>query len=305
MAGENIDNLTMEQYLTLIRGNQAPGAIRIEIGGNVNFEIKSQFMQELKEDTFTGNKNDDTHEHIERVLDIVSLFNILGVTRDAVMIRVFPVTLTEATKRETSSRHGPCEGGLPNNIERLYWKSTNDNERVDLEWEELSFDNQVRIKFGKLCEMTRDRILEDYWRRVFNEAKPENEKKEDSKEYMESKTNVILNTILEKADEPWFSSTSDDKNDLGGIIDQFKLNLFDKSTDPKNHQKRKCKLLGIIYKEPTSYDEFIDPMDEAYKERLCNLLGMPYRKPPLILIEMVEVTIYNIGPTETYTKTKN
>ncbi|GKD28384.1 hypothetical protein Tco_1239162, partial [Tanacetum coccineum] len=47
----------------------------------------------------SGNKNDDVHEHVERVLDIVSLFNIPGVSHDAVMLRVFPITLTGATKR--------------------------------------------------------------------------------------------------------------------------------------------------------------------------------------------------------------
>ncbi|GJY02370.1 hypothetical protein Tco_0360522 [Tanacetum coccineum] len=51
--------------------------------------------------------------------------------------------------------------------------------------------------------MTRDKILEDYWRKVFNEAELENEKKEDPKEYEESKTNAILKIILEKADETW------------------------------------------------------------------------------------------------------
>nr|GEU42353.1 hypothetical protein [Tanacetum cinerariifolium] len=99
MAGENIDNLTMEQYLTLTRGNQARGVVRPEIGGNVNFEIKSQFIRELREDTFLRNKNNDAHEHIERVLDVVCLFNILGVARDAVVLCVFPITLTGATKR--------------------------------------------------------------------------------------------------------------------------------------------------------------------------------------------------------------
>ncbi|GKB47398.1 protein kinase-like domain, concanavalin A-like lectin/glucanase domain protein [Tanacetum coccineum] len=62
MAKEEIDNLTMEQYLALTQGNQAPGMVKPEIGGNVNFEIKSQFMRELKEDTFSRKKNDDTHE---------------------------------------------------------------------------------------------------------------------------------------------------------------------------------------------------------------------------------------------------
>ncbi|GKB37605.1 reverse transcriptase domain-containing protein [Tanacetum coccineum] len=73
--------------------------VKPEIRGNVNIEIKSQFMRELREDTFSRNKNDDAHEHVERVLDIVSLFNIPGVSHDVVMLRVFPITLTGAAKR--------------------------------------------------------------------------------------------------------------------------------------------------------------------------------------------------------------
>ncbi|GKC33349.1 hypothetical protein Tco_1040643 [Tanacetum coccineum] len=99
MADGEIDNLTMEQYLALTQGNQASGVAKPEIRSNVNFEIKSQFMRELREDTFSGNKNDDAHEHMEQVLDIVSSFNIPGVSHDAVMLRVFPITLTEAAKR--------------------------------------------------------------------------------------------------------------------------------------------------------------------------------------------------------------
>ncbi|GJR22110.1 putative reverse transcriptase domain-containing protein [Tanacetum coccineum] len=89
----------MEQYLALSRENQALGVVNPEIGGNVNFEIKSQFMRELREDTFCGNKDGDAHDHIDRVLSIFGLFNILGVSKDAVMLRVFPFTLTGATKR--------------------------------------------------------------------------------------------------------------------------------------------------------------------------------------------------------------
>ncbi|GJS52922.1 hypothetical protein Tco_0626284 [Tanacetum coccineum] len=75
----------MEQYVVLNRGNQASSVVKPEIGGNVDFEIKSQFMRELREETFSENKNDNAHEHVERVLDIVSLFNIPGVSHDAVM----------------------------------------------------------------------------------------------------------------------------------------------------------------------------------------------------------------------------
>ncbi|GJW89419.1 hypothetical protein Tco_0164759 [Tanacetum coccineum] len=99
MGDADINTLTMEQYLALTRGNQASGVVKPDIRGNVNFEINSQFMRELREDTFFRNKNDDAYEHVERILDIVSLFNIPGVTHDVVMLRVFPITLTGAAKR--------------------------------------------------------------------------------------------------------------------------------------------------------------------------------------------------------------
>ncbi|GJZ28031.1 hypothetical protein Tco_0572678 [Tanacetum coccineum] len=99
MAGVDVNTLTMEQYLALSRENQAPGVVKPEIRGNVNFKIKSQFMRELREDTFSGNKDEDAHGHIDRVLSIVGLFNIPGVSKDAVMLRVFPFTLTGAAKR--------------------------------------------------------------------------------------------------------------------------------------------------------------------------------------------------------------
>ncbi|GKE99458.1 hypothetical protein Tco_0022809 [Tanacetum coccineum] len=99
MAEGEIEKLTMEQYLALTQGNQAPSVVKPEIGRNVNFEMKSQFMRELRKDTFSENKNDDAYEHVERVLDIVSLLNISGVSQDAVMLRVFPITLTGAAKR--------------------------------------------------------------------------------------------------------------------------------------------------------------------------------------------------------------
>ncbi|GJT87444.1 reverse transcriptase domain-containing protein [Tanacetum coccineum] len=110
MAKGDIDNLTMEQYIALTRGNQAPDVVKPRIGGNVNFEIKSQFMRELREDTFSGNKNDDAHEHVEQVLDIVSLFYILGVSHDAVMLPLSKGTVhhqrlpSSLKKSATSSR---------------------------------------------------------------------------------------------------------------------------------------------------------------------------------------------------------
>ncbi|GKE20723.1 hypothetical protein Tco_1432235, partial [Tanacetum coccineum] len=70
MAGVDINTLTMEQYLALSRENQAPSMVKPEIEGNVNFEIKSQFMREFREDTLSENKNEDAYNHVDRVFNI-------------------------------------------------------------------------------------------------------------------------------------------------------------------------------------------------------------------------------------------
>ncbi|GJZ42805.1 hypothetical protein Tco_0590060 [Tanacetum coccineum] len=56
-------------------------------------------MRELRKDTFSGNKNKDAYDHVDRVLNIVSLFNIPRVSEDAVLLCVFPFTSTGAAKR--------------------------------------------------------------------------------------------------------------------------------------------------------------------------------------------------------------
>ncbi|GJX97860.1 hypothetical protein Tco_0353658 [Tanacetum coccineum] len=99
MGEVDIDTLTMDQYMALTRGNQGMGFLRPEIGNNVSFEIKGQFMRELKDNTFARNHDDDAHEHVQKVLDVVSLFSIPGITHDAVMLQGFPITLTGAAKR--------------------------------------------------------------------------------------------------------------------------------------------------------------------------------------------------------------
>ncbi|GJS12446.1 hypothetical protein Tco_0406918 [Tanacetum coccineum] len=82
MAGVESTYSHLGTYLALSEENQAPGVVEPEIRGNVNFEIKSQFMRELKEDTLSENKDVDTHDYIDRVLSIIGLFNIPGVSKD-------------------------------------------------------------------------------------------------------------------------------------------------------------------------------------------------------------------------------
>nr|GEW91554.1 hypothetical protein [Tanacetum cinerariifolium] len=171
-----------------------------------------------------------------------------------------------------------CNGGsLFHNEIKCYWESENDGKRIDVEWEDLSLSDWLRIRFGEVNETDRDKILRDHWRKRFRNKYDDNKDFEDPDRCGESKANKILGTIINKLYDEWFKGTDEDDDDLEGIID---------------------------YLKPTLYDGFIDSYDKEYKERKCRLLGISYIKPPPILIETVNVTRYSIGPREVYAKIK-
>ncbi|GJT67100.1 hypothetical protein Tco_1018580 [Tanacetum coccineum] len=60
----NIETFTLEQYLALNRNNLQVGVKRLEIEKNIIFEIKSQLLRELRENTFSGGKTEDAMEHV-------------------------------------------------------------------------------------------------------------------------------------------------------------------------------------------------------------------------------------------------
>ncbi|GKB24715.1 reverse transcriptase domain-containing protein [Tanacetum coccineum] len=98
---------------------------------------------------------------------------------------------------------------------------------------------------------------------------------ENPEECGENKANTIIRAIIDKLNIDWFNNTSEDEDNSEGILD---------------------------YLKPRSYDGFIDLDDEAYNKRRCKLLGMTYKEPTLILMEKVKVTRYTIGPGDIYTK---
>ncbi|GJX24561.1 hypothetical protein Tco_0230857 [Tanacetum coccineum] len=70
-----------------------------KINDKAHFELKGQFLKELRENTNSGSDNEDANENIEKVLEIVDLFHIPEVTQDQIMLRVFPVSLTGVASR--------------------------------------------------------------------------------------------------------------------------------------------------------------------------------------------------------------
>nr|GEU85645.1 hypothetical protein [Tanacetum cinerariifolium] len=112
---------TMEQYLIKTRGNYGSGVARPKINEKTHFELKGQFLKELRENTFSGSELEGANEHIKKFLEIVDLFHIPEVTQDQIMLLAFPISLTEAASRWL--RNEPS--GLITNWETLKIKFLN------------------------------------------------------------------------------------------------------------------------------------------------------------------------------------
>ncbi|GJQ93018.1 hypothetical protein Tco_0004157 [Tanacetum coccineum] len=90
---------TMEQYMSKTRTDYGSGVARPKIEEKYSFELKGQFLKELRENMFSGSDNKDANEHIEKVLKIIDLFHVPNITVDQLMLRVFPISLTRAASR--------------------------------------------------------------------------------------------------------------------------------------------------------------------------------------------------------------
>ncbi|GJZ72022.1 hypothetical protein Tco_0635873 [Tanacetum coccineum] len=90
---------TMKQYMSKTRTDYGSGVSRLKIKDKDHFELKGQFVKELRENTFSGLNHEDANKHIEKVLEIVDLFHVPNITQDQLMLRVFPISLTGAASR--------------------------------------------------------------------------------------------------------------------------------------------------------------------------------------------------------------
>ncbi|GKC67190.1 hypothetical protein Tco_1099788 [Tanacetum coccineum] len=69
---------TMEQYMSKTRTDYGSGVTRPKIDNKDQFELKGQFLKELRANTFGYSDNEDANKHIEKVLEIVDLFHFLN-----------------------------------------------------------------------------------------------------------------------------------------------------------------------------------------------------------------------------------
>ncbi|GKA32802.1 hypothetical protein Tco_0719169 [Tanacetum coccineum] len=77
---------TMEQYMRKTQADYASGVTRPKIDDKDHFELKGQFLKELRDNTFSGLDHEDANKHIEKVLEIADLFHIPNITQDQIML---------------------------------------------------------------------------------------------------------------------------------------------------------------------------------------------------------------------------
>lgn len=91
--------MTMEQYTQRARDRTGPGLVRLPIPEATNFELKGKFINMHKETPFYRKDKEDAYQDIDEVLEITNYFDIVGVNKDALMLRILPITFKDAATR--------------------------------------------------------------------------------------------------------------------------------------------------------------------------------------------------------------
>ncbi|GKB46350.1 hypothetical protein Tco_0897103 [Tanacetum coccineum] len=66
---------TMEQYMSKTRADYGSGIARPKIDDKDHFELKGQFLKELRDNTFSGSDHEDANKNIKKVLEIAKFLS--------------------------------------------------------------------------------------------------------------------------------------------------------------------------------------------------------------------------------------
>ncbi|GJY12131.1 reverse transcriptase domain-containing protein [Tanacetum coccineum] len=120
--------------------------------------------------------------------------------------------------------HNTCSGGNCLKRKKCFWSSMKDDKHLNLEWERLSCDNWIRIKYGNVDNTADERLFRNFWSNKLEDRMGPFKKLEDQegpKRGGEAKSHSIIKTIVNKLTHEWFKGLREDKGDLEGIIDYF------------------------------------------------------------------------------------
>ncbi|GKB28360.1 hypothetical protein Tco_0867761 [Tanacetum coccineum] len=98
------------------------------------------------------------------------------------------------------------EGSLRNNEIRCYWKSKNDNDRTNIEWNDLSLNDWLKIKYGEVHETMKKKILTEHWRKRFGVDY------DDNNDFMTpTNAGMVEDSVWSKRYSEWCNENSHDK----------------------------------------------------------------------------------------------
>jgi hypothetical protein len=94
---EAMPNKTLREF-------SAPTTQNIRTGPEVNvgengFELKPALINMVQASQFYGKTHEDASAHLQHFLEIYSTFTIRGVSRDAILLRLFPFSLLGKAKQ--------------------------------------------------------------------------------------------------------------------------------------------------------------------------------------------------------------
>jgi hypothetical protein len=67
--------------------------------GDIGFELKSALINMVQASQFCGKAYEDVSAHLQYFLEICSIFTIKGLSKDAILLRLFPFSLLGKTKQ--------------------------------------------------------------------------------------------------------------------------------------------------------------------------------------------------------------
>ena len=94
---EAMANKTLCEFSALTTANIPTG--RPTDVGNEGFKLKPTLINMVQSNQFCGKAQEDASAHLQHFLEICSTFTIRGVTRDTILLRIFPFSLLGKAKQ--------------------------------------------------------------------------------------------------------------------------------------------------------------------------------------------------------------
>nr|GEY19297.1 retrovirus-related Pol polyprotein from transposon TNT 1-94 [Tanacetum cinerariifolium] len=69
---------------------------------NAKIELSMKFLEELRNNAFSGTEEEDVVDHIGKVLEMLDLIKFPNVDTNRLSVHVFPLSLTSATREDPS-----------------------------------------------------------------------------------------------------------------------------------------------------------------------------------------------------------